>query len=98
MNALLKIEAWLGTGPCRLLSLLAASVCAVLILFFPNVVMVPGEHGHSILMLLMWGISAGFIHGVGFQPRYWVWRIIFSAFIAWPLMAILLCIAVNNVM
>ncbi|ROZ80888.1 cyd operon YbgE family protein, partial [Gordonia sp. OPL2] len=34
----------------------------------------------------MLGISGGFIYGVGFVPRFWLWKWLFSPVIAWPLM------------
>jgi predicted membrane protein len=37
-------------------------------------------------MLVMWGISAGFIHGVGFVPQHWLWRLLFHPAAAWLLM------------
>ena len=36
--------------------------------------------------LIMIGISGGFVHGVGFTPRFWFWKWIFSPFLSWPLM------------
>lgn len=47
-----------------------------------------GHYNHSVLMLVMIGISGGFIYGVGFIPRFWLWKWLFSPFIAWPLMLI----------
>ena len=38
------------------------------------------------VMYIMIGISGGFIHGVGFVPRFWLWKWLFSPFVAWPLM------------
>jgi predicted membrane protein len=29
-------------------------------------------------MALFWAMSAGFVRGVGFVPRRWIWRAIFS--------------------
>jgi predicted membrane protein len=42
---------------------------------------------HAILPLLLAGMSAGFVHGLGMRPRAMAWRLIFSPWIAWPLMA-----------
>lgn len=44
--------------------------------------------GHGILTLIMWGMSAGFVHGVGFVPRHAVLRIALGPYVAWPLMAL----------
>ena len=38
---------------------------------------------HSVLMLIMWGLSAGFVYGIGFVPRLRLWRVVFSPLIAW---------------
>ena len=45
-----------------------------------------GHYNHSVLMLVMLGISGGFVTGVGFEPRFWLWKWLFSPVIAWPLM------------
>lgn len=53
----------------RTLSLLLASPLALLLLIHPAA-MLDGQGGysHPQLLLVMWGISAGFVHGVGFVP------------------------------
>jgi predicted membrane protein len=38
-------------------------------------------------MLMLWGICAGFVHGVGFVPRSRVLRWLLGLFAAWLLMA-----------
>ena len=42
--------------------------------------------GHGQLSLVMLGVCAGFVHGVGFVPQGRVWRIAFSPWLAWALM------------
>jgi predicted membrane protein len=42
---------------------------------------------HGRLMLMLWGICAGFVHGVGFVPRSRVLRWLLGLFAAWLLMA-----------
>lgn len=37
-----------------------------------------GRADHGIAMLFFWAMSAGFIRGVGFVPRFWLWRVLFS--------------------
>ena len=37
-----------------------------------------GKADHNLAMSLFWAMSAGFIRGVGFVPRYWLWRWLFS--------------------
>lgn len=37
-----------------------------------------GKADHNLAMALFWAMSAGFIRGVGFVPRFWLWRWLFS--------------------
>jgi predicted membrane protein len=37
-----------------------------------------GRADHNLAMALFWAMSAGFVRGVGFVPRLWVWRWLFS--------------------
>lgn len=37
-----------------------------------------GHADHGLAMALFWAMSAGFVHGVGFVPRRWIWRAFFS--------------------
>jgi len=68
----------------RLLSLLLASPLALVLLIHPAA-MLDGQGGysHPQLMLVMWGISAGFVHGVGFVPQWWGWRWLLGPLPAW---------------
>lgn len=43
---------------------------------------------HGLLSLVMLGVCAGFVHGVGFVPRHQAWRIAFSPWLSWPLMGV----------
>ena len=45
----------------------------------------------ALAMALFWAMSAGFVRGVGFVPRLWVWRALFSG---WSCAAALLLAAV----
>jgi predicted membrane protein len=38
---------------------------------------------HGVLMLIMWGMSAGFVHGIGFVPRNNILRIVLGPVAAW---------------
>lgn len=49
-----------------------------------------GQADHSLAMALLWAMSAGFVRGVGFVPRLWVWRTLFSG---WSCTAALLLAA-----
>ena len=37
-----------------------------------------GRADHGLALLLFWAMSAGFVRGVGFIPRRWTWRLLFS--------------------
>ncbi|AOY96421.1 hypothetical protein BKK79_33160 [Cupriavidus sp. USMAA2-4] len=37
-----------------------------------------GQADHGIAALMFWAMSAGFVRGVGFLPRFWLWRWLFS--------------------
>lgn len=77
----------LNGGPARALSLLLAAVLSGWVLLFPNAIAdSPAQIRHGLLSLGMWGIAAGFVHGVGFTPRLAVWRILLGPFVAFPLM------------
>ncbi len=67
----------------RTFSLLAALTLSGLILAYPKAL---GHANHGLLMLVMVGISAGFVHGVGFVPEHKLWRFMFAPWLAWPLM------------
>lgn len=70
-----------------LLSFLFAVPLAGVLLFHPALMLDDqGHYNHSLLMLVMVGISGGFIHGVGFIPRFWLWKWLFSPIVAYPLM------------
>jgi cyd operon protein YbgE len=42
---------------------------------------------HSALPLLLIGVSAALVHGVGFRPENRALRVLFSPVVAWPLIA-----------
>lgn len=76
----------------RLISLFSAGSLALLILVYPILLNSKGKPAsHSALMLLMLGISAGFVHGVGFVPESPLWQRVFSPLVAWPLMLAGIC-------
>ncbi|AMW78743.1 cytochrome bd biosynthesis protein [Acinetobacter sp. TGL-Y2] len=69
------------------ISFLMALPLAAVLLIHPSMMLdADGHYSHRVMMLIMMGISGGFIHGVGFIPRLWLWKWLFSPFIAWPLM------------
>ncbi|MAT65680.1 MAG: Cyd operon protein YbgE [Gammaproteobacteria bacterium] len=79
---------WIYGGAARGLSLALACGLSGLILFLPTVVFGgQGELNHNLLMLIMWGVAAGFVHGVGFVPRTPLLRLALGPYAAWILMA-----------
>lgn len=81
----------LYAGWARLFSLLLALALSVALLAMPHLVASDTrELDHGPLSLGLLGISAGFIHGVGYVPLMKIWRWLFSPYVAWPLM--LLCV------
>ena len=66
--------------------LLALPLAAVLLIHPAMMLDANGEYSHSTMMYIMIGISGGFIHGMGFIPKFWLWKWLFSPFLAWPLM------------
>ncbi len=77
----------LYSGPARVLSLLLASGLSLWVLLFPSAVaQSPAQVRHGLLALAMWGIAAGFVHGVGYVPQHAVWRVLLGPLVALPLM------------
>jgi cyd operon protein YbgE len=71
----------------RHFSFLLAAMLSLLILIYPRFLASSAEQlNHGLLSLWMWGIAAGFIHGVGYIPRLKVWRVLFGPLFAWLLM------------
>jgi cyd operon protein YbgE len=70
----------------RALSLVPAFALMILITLFPRgMAAADGSPiSHSVLMLIMWGMSAGFVHGVGFVPHNRIVRVLLGPVIAWP--------------
>lgn len=77
-------------GWARGVSLVVAFVLMLLVTLAPRALTVEDGRaiGHGTLMLIMWGMSAGFVHGVGFVPNNAVLRILLGPLAAWPLMAL----------
>ena len=68
----------------RMISLLLAIAMAGLIFTYPQAM---AHAGHGLLSLVMLGVSAGFVHGVGFVPEHKAWRLLFGPWTAWLLLA-----------
>jgi cyd operon protein YbgE len=70
-------------GVLRALSLLLAIVLSGAILAYPKAL---AYTSHGLLSLVMLGLCAGFVHGVGFVPEHKLWRALFGPWVAWLLM------------
>lgn len=78
---------WLYSRAARVLSFILACALSALILVNPQVIAAsPGQIQHGALAVLMWGIAAGFVHGVGYVPVYPVWRIALGPLVGLPVM------------
>jgi len=76
---------WLDAGWARGVSLVAAFSLMMLVTLLPRgLTETDGSPvSHGVLTLIMWGMSAGFVHGVGFVPRNRVLRVLLGPVIAW---------------
>lgn len=79
-----------NSSGARGLSLLTAFVLMMLVTLLPRgLATADGSPiNHGVLMLIMWGMSAGFVHGVGFVPRNQVLRVVLGPVIAWLWMGV----------
>lgn len=75
----------LERGWARAISLGCALALMLLVTLFPRGLTAAdgAPAGHSLLMLIMWGLSAGFVHGVGFVPRTPGLRLALGPLAAW---------------
>ena len=73
------------TMPARALSLVLASVLAILITLYPPAL---AKLSHGLLTLVIWGVCAGFVHGIGFDPEARFWRVVLGPVSAWLWMAL----------
>jgi cyd operon protein YbgE len=58
---------------------IALSIMLVGTLYPPLMADAAGRADHALASALMWAMSAGFVHGVGFVPRRLAWRLLFGA-------------------
>lgn len=77
----------LDRGWARGLSFLLAAALSVLILVYPKALASGiADVRHGLLSLLMWGVAAGFVHGVGYTPVRPILRVLLGPYVGWPLM------------
>ena len=80
----------LDSGWARAVSLVSALALMILVTVFPRGLTVADGSpiSHGALTLIMWGMSAGFVHGIGFVPRSKVLRVLLGPVVAWLLMGV----------
>ncbi|MBK1687558.1 Cyd operon protein YbgE [Rubrivivax gelatinosus] len=62
-------------GPCLLVGLVLMFGGSV---YPPLLADAAGRADHGLAMALLWAMSAGLVRGVGFVPRFVLWRWLFS--------------------
>jgi len=67
---------------------LSLAVMLAIVAWPPLLTASPAGFSHNAAMLLMLGMSCGFVYGIGFVPRLRLWRWLFSAPVALGLMFI----------
>lgn len=83
-----KLYAVMDKGPLRALSLVMALVLAGCVFWDPTRFAAKTsslEIWHEVL--LVWAACTGVIHGVGFRPNYWFWRLFFTPLPAFVILA-----------
>lgn len=77
---------WWYSGTASLVSFCLALSSSAVLVFYPQAVVGQGETlSHGILSLVFWGIAAGYVHGIGYQPVKRFNRWIFHPLVAWTL-------------
>lgn len=90
----------LDSGWARGVSLASALALMILVTLFPRGLTAAdgGPISHGVLMLVMWGMAAGFVHGVGFIPRNRMLRVLLGPVVAWLGMGVALAIYVQHIL
>lgn len=72
----------------RTLSLAAAAAVVAVTVFYPRAIAADGAHvPYPGFVLMMLGMSAAWVYGLGFVPKHPALRLLFSPWTAWPLLA-----------
>lgn len=87
----------LNSGWARGISLATALALMILVTLLPRgLAATDGSPiSHGVLTLIMWGMSAGFVHGVGFVPRNQMLRVLLGPLVAWLWMGVGLALYVH---
>ncbi|MGF1769340.1 cyd operon protein YbgE [Enterovibrio makurazakiensis] len=74
-----------------LFSLVLAVTCAGLVIWDPQSFADKiGGFNLTNAPALIWATCTGFIHGMGFKPRFWLWQLVFFPPFAWIVMIYIL--------
>ncbi|TCJ25496.1 Cyd operon protein YbgE [Cobetia sp. UIB-001] len=89
--------AWCRTRPAHLASLLLSAMVAIWMLLGPDAI-ASMQTGPRYLMLLvaLWGLGAGFTHGVGLVPRHATRAWLLGAPLSWCLLLITLVVLASS--
>lgn len=81
---------FLNSAWARGVSLVSALVLMILVTLLPRGLTTADGNpiSHGVLTLIMWGLSAGFVHGVGFVPHNRVLRVLLGPVAAWLWMGV----------
>ncbi|MBI3431992.1 MAG: hypothetical protein HY018_07275 [Hydrogenophilales bacterium] len=76
---------FLDSGWARGVSLVSALALMILVTVLPRGLTAPDGSpiSHGLLALIMWGMSAGFVHGIGFVPGNRILRSVLGPIAAW---------------
>ncbi|WPO97831.1 cyd operon YbgE family protein [Pseudomonas sp. HR96] len=75
--------------PSRWLSLALVVPLSLILLLQPLLLLdAAGGYSHATLMLILWGVAAGYVHGLGFDPQALGWRVLLHPLLAWGLMGL----------
>lgn len=71
----------------RFFSIFSALLISGLLLINPNhIADSVAQLDHGYLTVLMVALSGAFVHGIGFNPIFWLWKIVFSPYFSWSVL------------
>ncbi|MDO6705673.1 cyd operon YbgE family protein [Photobacterium sp. 1_MG-2023] len=86
-----KSHAWLAWSPLRVLALGMGLVTGGLVMWDPALfAQAIGGFGPVVSPALIWSCCAAMIFGVGFVPHRWYWQLLFTPYLALPILAAIL--------
>jgi cyd operon protein YbgE len=93
----MAVKTLFDSAGSRALSLVSALALMLLITLLPRGLTTHDGSAisHGLLSLIMWGMSAGFVYGIGFIPQNRVLRVLLGPLVAWLGMGIALAFYVQ---